>query len=38
MAAYEQLEDAAPRIDATASDRGESSGRSRRISCFETTA
>src|SRR6476646_1560544 len=36
--AYEQLEDAAPSPVATASVRGESSGRSLRISRFDTTA
>jgi len=37
-AAYEQDDDAAPRPPAMARDRGESSGRSRRISPLETTA
>src|SRR5207248_10906399 len=36
--AYEQLDEAAPRPLATSSVRGESSGRRRRISRFETTA
>ncbi len=37
-AAYEHDEDAAPRPDAMPIERGESSGSSRRISPFETTA
>src|SRR5207247_4567716 len=37
-AAYEHDDEAAPRPDATASVLGESSGSSRRISLFETTA
>src|SRR5438445_10394729 len=37
-AAYEHQDDAAPRPEAISSVRGESSGRSRLISDFETTA